>query len=823
MPSTAPKRSTPSTPAPSLSLSSPLVVAASRRTWLGAALVSTTLAAMILAWGATPLSAQAVPEIEGAGAEEQPAQETPPEDAGADAESADAEAARVDAAPAAEQWPDAVTFDVRLGAEAGGGRVTGFAGDFEFEPDRYLVATDGVILEYRDLRLEADRIRVDIPANVMTAEGNVVLDEGPRRLVGEVLEWDLGSRTGRVTRASAQVSNDYYFSGAEIRKTGPNTYTVTDGVFTACAGESPPWSIALSRAEVTMDEYARIRNARVKFKSLPVFYVPYILWPATTERSSGWLVPKPGYSDRRGAELSLAYYQTLGRSADATFFFDLAEKEYYGVGGQLRYRPSEGTSGVLEGYFLTEPEEEFGRDAVFDPDRQPGDDRWKLSWLHESKDLWGSWRGVVNLNLYSDFDYLKDIERSVANQTRAFTYSNAFLARNSGPHSINIMVDQRERILGNQATDIRRQLPEAEYSLRPVQIGNTPIYFQMDANAHYFQIEREPPPEQLDADGFSVEYGRVDVAPRVSIPLSTLSWLSVKVNLGGRFTYYTDSLDETRTTFTGDSLERVFETASAEIVGPSFSKIFDLSGEGRFGKLKHIIEPRIDYGYVGEFDEGPQISVFDEIDRFNAFNGAVFRLTNRLLAKPVDEKEGGAFEIASFELAQGYNFDDQPGQVDVFGNTSSEGPLSAQLRLNPSRTTSLKVEGVYDTLAGGLQSVSMSGGTKFGPHGVGLTYYRNWRERLVDGASEFVDSRDQLRLFTSFALGSRLTFSSEISLDLLAEETLNQRFVFDWQAACYRWTLELRETNYRGLEERDVRFLLNLKNIGTFLDVNDSF
>ncbi|MDA8015850.1 MAG: LPS assembly protein LptD [Thermoanaerobaculia bacterium] len=812
MPSTPSKRS--NRPAPTRNLPPSAVATETLSRWT--ALLAVAVAGLsFAAWTAVPSRAQAVPEIESAASEEQPAQTT--------------DSTEVEAAPAEEQWPDGVTFDVRLSAAAGGGRVTGVAGDFDFEPERFLVATDGVILKYGDMRLEADRIRVDIPANVMTAEGNVILDEGPRRLVGEVLEWDLGARTGRVTRASAHVSSDYFFSGAEIRKTGPDTYTVTDGVFTACEGESPSWSIALTRAEVTMDAYARIRNARVKFKSLPVFYVPYMLWPATTERTSGWLVPKPGYSERRGAELSLAYYQTLGRSADTTFFFDLSSNEFFGIGNEVRYRPSETTAGVLRAYYLTEPEDAYDinqGDVFFDPDREPGDDRWKLTWSHDSKKLWGGWRGVVNLSLYSDFDYLKDIERSVANQTRAFVYSDAFLTRNVGPHSINVVVDQREWILGDQATDVRRQLPEAEYRLRQVQLGNAPIYFQMAANAHYFQIDREPPPPaegEEPGEGFSIDYGRVDLAPLISVPLSTLPWLSMTVKLGGRFTYYTDSLDETRTSFTGDTVERFFETASAEIIGPTFSKIYDLSGDGRFSKMKHVIEPRIDYGYVGEFEEGPQISVFDEIDSFRSFNGAVFRLKNRLLAKPADESKGGAFEIASFELAQGYNFDDQPGQRDVLQNETSEGPLSAQLRVNPSSDTSLKIEGVYDTLAGGLESASISGGTKIGRHGIGLTYYRNWSEQLVDGESEFVDSRDQLRLFTSFALGSRLTFSSEVSLDLLASETLNQRFVLDWQAACYRWTLELRETNYRGIEERDVRFLLNLKNIGTFLDVNDSF
>ena len=55
------------------------------------------------------------------------------------------------------------------------------------------------------------------------------------------------------------------------------------------------------------------------------------------------LIPNIGYSDRRGAYLGLAYYQTLGRSYDTTFHVDLYSEEYLGVGNEFRYRPSEGT------------------------------------------------------------------------------------------------------------------------------------------------------------------------------------------------------------------------------------------------------------------------------------------------------------------------------------------------------------------------------------------------------------------------------------------------------------------------------------------------
>ena len=117
---------------------------------------------------------------------------------------------------------DRVSFSFSLGEAPSGGRASGTAGDFEYQPGVYLIATGGVDFKYRGLRLQADRVRVDIPTRQLTAEGDVILDEGPQRLIGATLEYNLDTRTGRVSEATAYVEPEYYFSGAQIAKTGEN-------------------------------------------------------------------------------------------------------------------------------------------------------------------------------------------------------------------------------------------------------------------------------------------------------------------------------------------------------------------------------------------------------------------------------------------------------------------------------------------------------------------------------------------------------------------------------------------------------------------------
>ena len=754
---------------------------------------------------------------------------------------------------------DRITFDVRLAAERGGGRVTGWAGNIELREGQYLLATDGVELKFRDLILQADSARVDIPTNLLTAEGNVILDEGPQRLTGDTLEYDLTTQTGRVTQATAYVDPDYYFSGSQIAKVGDQTYTISDGVFTSCEQDVPSWSIHLRDARVTLEEYAHIRHARLKFKRLPVLYAPYLLWPATTERASGFLVPKPGYSRRRGAHIGMAYYKTLGRSADTTFFLDLSTKEYFGVGNEIRYRPSENSEGYFKAYYLFEPELD-GSDATefFNPlfdSRDPGDDRWKVEFHHESEKLWNRFRGVVNFVDYSDFDYLKDFERNVGRQTNPMVYSNAFLTTSSGNYSFNVMGDQRERVrvttaannAGEQvrtvSRDTRRQLPEVEFRLRPTRLGNSQVYFSVDSALHYLSIERSSfnqnlttpsteDPEEITT--FDEQYGRAHIRPTFSIPVSTLSWLSAKLELGGRATYYSESfaLDEDDVRIAGDtsggSRSRVAPEATFEIIGPVFSKIFEKKNPGRYSKLKHIIEPRITYSYLDTFDEQEALFNFDEIDSFLPTNGVTFSFINRLMAKPSDPEEGSSFEMGSFELRQSYSLDDD---LPLQGN-DKEGPIRALLRINPSRSTSVRADLRYNTLFNQLQSLSFTGDTRFGGtlvkgtrvggHRLGLTWNTNWN------ASTGEKTSDQMRLFTRFSFfQDRLTFDAQVTFNLEATGNAKsvplQRYFLKWKSQCYDWQLELRESTVLDVEERDVLFSLNLKNVGTFLDLNESF
>jgi LPS-assembly protein len=715
--------------------------------------------------------------------------------------------------PAPED-PNRIKFQLNFPKDQGGGSAAGSAASLEYVRETYAVLAGNVKVKYQDIDLSADRAEIDLQTKVVTATGHVIVDQGPRRMSGDTLQFDLDTKTGTLENATAQVQPDYYFTGREISKTGDDTYEVVDGVFTSCSQKTPDWSFKLGRAQVEVEGYARIHSATLRAKKLPLLYTPYILWPAKRERTSGLLIPNIGYSENRGALLGLAYYQVLGRSYDTTFHFDTYSKNFYGAGDEFRYHPTEGTLGAFLGY------------AIHDPDLSRW--RWKVELNHVTEDLPYDMRGVISFQKVSDFNYYRDFERDFTRNSQRSIYSRGFITGNWGPQSLNLLVDDRSTFVNfNAITDTfdttnsitQRKLPELEYRLRSTELGRSPFYLAARGSLDYLDISRP--------GSYAGRYGRVDLFPELTLPIRTFPWLSLSVTGGERLTWYGDQLDPTGQRFAGGNLTRTLPEASAELVGPSFTRIFN--GFGSFSKIKHVIEPRWTYNYQGTVDKPQEIPLFDEVDFQSTTNLGTIALDNRFLAKPKDEKQSTR-EILLIEIARSYSFDrTQPLQSGIppavpepippgLPVTTQQGPFEALVRFNPTALTSLKYQATYNTLFKHVQATALSGNLNFGREVFGLTWFTQYLATTGD------KQNDQIGLSGSFEiLPQRLHFDAQINFDAVNRVLQNQRYIASWASQC--WGIQLEMRDYRAgigvfqQRTRDFRFSLSLKNVGTFLDL----
>jgi len=716
-----------------------------------------------------------------------------------------------------EELPlDRIEFEFKVPEESGGGTITGSAGAIETDGESGATLSGGVQIAYKRTRLKADRVVLHRDTMTLEAEGDVVYDEGLRRVGATRADYDLATETGSFWNATAYVEPDQYFWGKVVTKTGDDTFEVVEGVLTSCTGDvTPDWSLKVGKARVEVGGYAHVKHGTVRMKKMPLFYWPYMIWPAKNERSSGFLIPTIGYSETRGAALGLSYYQVMGPSADLTIQLDGFEKAYAGAGAELRYAPTEGTRGTLNYYLLAD------RDA----DRK----EWRWSLSQRNSDLPFGMTGVVEINDYSDFNFFRQFERSERRNTLSYIYSDAFASGSWGQHSLSVIADQRESFLSDGRSSIQRQLPKANYRLRKLKLGTLPVYVSLDSTAAFFHSET--------TDTFSVDYGRFDASPEVTVPLRVAPWMSVAVTGAMRATWWGDSVParvtdpETGTTkrmcgdeevddtvyYCGQSLSRTLPAAEVAVVGPSFSKIFDSPG-GKFSKFKHVIEPRWGYNYLGTYDDQARVPRFDGIDGSgSATELAEVAIVNRVLAKPTDEKAGGAFEIFSFELAQAFSFrDDQPLQRSRDGLlTSQKSSIFARLRYSPSKAFDLQGRAQWSTLFSGLESTSLSGRYKGDRTRLDLTWYTSW------DAEQAMKRSDQARLGGEFAIVPRkVWFGGQVNYDLLSSSILQQNYWISYESQCWSVLLEGREQTTTTYQAREYRFMLNLKNVGTFLDLN---
>jgi len=705
----------------------------------------------------------------------------------------------------------------------------------EFIKDESWEGSGDVFIEYQDVKVTADRARYVFPTDVATLEGHVVIDQGPTRMTGDRAVFKVKAKTGRLENATADLAPTYHIVANSIEKIGEATYHIEKGVFTACDLPRPAWSFSLSEAVVTLDDYARMKDVAFRaFRSeVPLLYTPYLIWPTKEDRATGFLVPGVGGNGRRGAYVGLTYYWVTGRPTDMTTTLDLYSRGTVGLGEEFRWTPTPESAGLFQGYAIHDTQATVCVPAAQEPSGGDGPctlpdgslgafsrrtkNRWKVRLDHVSDDLPGGARGVVTIRDYSDQEYLQDLEGSFALNSARQVLSRAFVTKNFGDDSVNLRFERSETFFGTDV--IQERFPSLEYFRRTSRIGSSPFFLAAEGSLSELYINRG---SNLPRGS----YARADLHPTISLPWKRIPWLSITAKAGGRWTGYSNSVDDTQTRFVGSSFTREYGEAGVSIVGPSLSRIFD-GHLFEFGKFKHVIEPRLDYQYVSDVSDPARIPAYDEIDLQLGQNQVRYALVNRLLARPADPKLGAAREIASLEFSQTRAFRLPqtvllPGQI-FQPLVTKVGPVTTNLRLTPGPFFQFDGRVDYDTGVSQVTASSVTAALVWKTNFVNATYFaaRPVLATSLPAGSPSPNS-DQFRLATGVDLSKSLRVDTQLNYDARQKLLLEDRSLLTYKGSCYTVFLELRQLRLPPTTRKDVRLVFNLKDIGTLLDFHQS-
>src|SRR5207248_8663026 len=136
--------------------------------------------------------------------------------------------------------------------------------------------------------------------------------------------------------------------------------------------ERPSWSIAGDRTDIKLQGAGVVHSMTFRLNDFPDLYLPAMPFPANTERQSGFLIPRLGYSNRRGFQYEQPFFWAINKSSDATVAVDLETAARVGVIGEYRYALSRTAHGAFSAAYFNEAIRE-NTEGTRGPGNQPVD------------------------------------------------------------------------------------------------------------------------------------------------------------------------------------------------------------------------------------------------------------------------------------------------------------------------------------------------------------------------------------------------------------------------------------------------------------------
>ena len=694
-------------------------------------------------------------------------------------------------------------------------------------------------IDCEDLQLMADHLESFQEEGRVIAIGNVVYVSGKNRISAERMEFNTKTRTGTFYNAwgTAMIRDapdpgmfgtqepDAFFWGDELQKIGPKKYRIIHGGFTTCVQPTPRWQMSADSITLNLDDYALLKNAVLKVKNVPMFYLPAFYYPIQDDnRATGFLMPIYGSTAARGQSLTNQFFWAINRSQDATIEHDWFSKTGQQLGGEYRYILAPGSQGNTQFTFLNEHPTKYAQaDGTEVP--YPGTRSYTI--LGDvTQRLPFNLRARGNANYYTSIVTRQRYQQNITqatNRTRRFG-TNLTGAWNS--YSVSLTADRNDYF--NDATSFQTfgSLPRISISRSESAIKGLPIYFGV--NGEYVTLVRNITRDDVKTSDQGLS--RFDVNPTVRVPFTKLQFFTVNSSASWRGTYWTESLDPKGVQIQ-QGIGRTYMDFTSRMTGPVFNRIFN----GKDRKFKHVVEPTLTIQHITAIDnvdrivrlEGPDYTI-GGVTRYN------YGLANRLYAKKETSRE-----VLSATISQNYYTEAKAAQYDQlvqsgFGTTSPSkfGPVVLQVRGAPTDLIQGSFRTEWDSKAHAVRSLAASG----------IFNVRDWLQTTAEwtqrryiptliGFNNPAVSNNYLNASADFRNpGHRLGGSYSFYYDLKRDEFLQQRYTAYYNSQCCGVAVEYQTYNLSGSfvsygVSQDRRFNLSftLAGVGTFSNLFGAF
>ncbi len=560
-----------------------------------------------------------------------------------------------------------------------------------------------------------------------------------------------------------------YLEGHDLARMEDVTYT------TCVEGQD---DVIIRAGELELDQGNNVgtaRNVTLRFKDVPIFYLPYVTFPISNERKTGFLFPGIGRDSESGLVVEAPWYWNIAPNLDATITPRWMQDRGVQLAGEFRYLTERG-QGVLRG-------------EVLPSDDLYGDDRSAFSYRHDHR-FTERLTGYIDVQHASDDDYFDDFETDVNVTSTTHLPERAQLAYRGDVWNVTALVAGYQT-LDDSIDEINRpydRLPQITFNGSKSRVAGSG--FKLDMRGEVVRFDRDA----------GVTGTRIDLTHSVSYPIRPVYGFVIP-KLALRSTKY--SLDNNPDG--DDSPDRHVPIFSVDS-GLYFERGTTWGGKSALQTL----EPRLFYVYIPDEDQD-SIPTFDTSEvslnsmsalfRDNRFFGAdrvgdTNQLTLGLTTRILDSKTGRQKLSASIGQAffledRFVTLDDSTRQDRSKSNFLAE--LDAQFE-NGLRTRAFLE---YDT-----EESEISRGR------LDLDYTPGDRKRIGIGYRYSGDFSEQLNIDVDWGITPRWDFHLRERYDIDDSKNLETTIGFGYDACCWGIDFVYQRRLDRGEEYKNAFYMI---------------
>ncbi|MFQ5428488.1 MAG: LPS-assembly protein LptD [Thermodesulfobacteriota bacterium] len=649
-------------------------------------------------------------------------------------------------------------------------------------------AKGNVVVNQEGVTMETEGVIMNVAAGKARTSGKtLIFDADGNTVSGRDLWIDLRKNTAVI--ASGRIfykKENIHVEGDTLRKTGPDSYEGKNVSYSTCdcgqEGKSRAWSFFASEANIDLGEYMRARHAFFRIKDRTVLYTPYLRVAMQRERQTGFLLPKPGYSELRGFVLDNSFFWAISRSRDLTLYLDVETTRGFGGGLEYRYIRKPTSRGNF--YFYSFVERDIERVRTFREGlnnlarpESASANRWQLKWNH-AEVLPAGFNIRADVNVVSDDEYFVDFGGS-ADKSLESVESNVSVSKNWSIYSLVAQLRTFDNLLIDDDTTTLRKLPEITLTASDKRIQRTPLY--LSHTSSFINFSR--------SEGTTGQ--RLDLQPTISLPLSPGDYFDLNTSITPRGTFYLLSENPG-----GRYVDRYLYKVASDLT-TTFGRTYYRNG--KTDALRHTIRPKLSYVYIPEANQGTLPS-FDSVDLIPASNTITYSLNSILTGRRTKEDIVSFHDYIYLELKQSYDiYEARRRRLTPTDKKRPFSDVTAEAILKP--TLNSKITGkvnynVYDNRPSSFDvnlDVSDSRGDR-------LTL----SQRFLRDSTNFIEGSLKFHLSNAFSF----SYLERYAID--EKRSLERTIVGSYLHQC--WGVEL--TYSRTLVENLVYLSFNLKGIG---------